>query len=214
MRAEGPVLWRLCNILRKKRTMQLIWALDSHRAGVPEVTLRSRHFLNNRLGFPLRLSRRSGPFENHQSRIENSPGTSVKKMIKLSATAEKTSCIVSFYGYGFIIVGALHMCFRSNRKSQAYVNFCKKIIYPSTSLYKVCSKKEYLSLGTKLLLSPRKERGGLSQAPQWLPQPSSEKLWFRQVEPRSGPKSLDTTQHAITSRRRSTHVSVREQGLV
>ncbi len=85
-----------------------------------------------------------------------------------AATQTNPSRFVSLYSQGFIIVGVLHMCFRSNHKSQAYVHFCKKIIYPSTSLYKVCSKKGYLSLGTELLQSPGKERGESSPAPLWL----------------------------------------------
>lgn len=96
-------------------------------------------------------------------------------------------------------------------KVKAYVNFCKKIIYPSTSLYKVCSKRkkkeEYSSLGTELLLSPRKERGELSPAPLWLQHhPVKSSFWFKWMEPRSGPRSLDTTQHAITSQSSTEHM--------
>lgn len=97
----------------------------------------------------------------------------------------KKSRVVSLHSHGFIIVGVLQMCFRTNHKSQAYVNFCnnKKIIYSWMHLYKVCCKKEYLSLGTELLLSPRKERGELmrvesSSSVTTTPSRTSEKLFL------------------------------------
>ena len=126
------------------------------------------------------------------------------------------SCIVWLYSHIFIIIGALHMCFRSNHKSQAYVRFCKKIIYPRTSLYKVCSSGEYSSPGTELLWSPRKESGELSPARSATTTPSSEKLFLIQM---NGAKvGAKESGHGAAcnhlSKQHWTHVFVRDQGPV
>lgn len=131
----------------------------------------------------------------------------------------KTSRIVSLHSHSFINVGVLHMCFRSNHKSQAYVNFCnnnKKIIYSWTFLYKVCRKKEYLSLGTELLLSPRKERGELmrvesSSSVTTTPSRTSEKLFL--IGAKLGAKESEHHEACNQlSKQRWTHVFVRDQG--
>lgn len=181
------------------------WTLA--KKGMPEVTPRFRHiwttdtlsvyhgdggfFTSNRAGCKMNLA-------SHCKDDRSICDHTHKK---------NTSGVVSHYSYGFIIVGVLHMRFGSNPKNQAYVNFFKKIIYPSASLYKVCSKKEYLSLGTELLLSPSEERGESSPAPLWLQRHAvKSSFWFKWMEPRSGPRSLDATQHAITSQSSAEHM--------
>lgn len=138
----------------------------------------------------------------------------LKDDIYVTTHKNKSSRIVSLQSHSFRVVGVLHMCFVSNHKSQAYVSKKKKkIIYSRTCLCKVCSKKEYLSLGTDLLFGQGKREESwweLSPAPLWLQHhPAKSSFWLK---PSSGPRSLDNTQHAINSRQHRTHVSVRAQG--
>lgn len=93
----------------------------------------------------------------------------------------------------------------SYHQSQADVNFYIKIIYPSASLYKVCSKKKHICpMALESLLSAGK--GKLSPAPLRLHRPEKGSFWFKWMEPWSGPRSLDTTQHAMTSQSTTEHV--------
>lgn len=96
-------------------------------------------------------------------------------------TKKKPSRIVSLYSHGFIIVGVLHMCFRSNHKCQAYVNVCKKIIYPSASLYKVCSKKRIFVPGHWVIVKSKERERRVESGSSVTTTPSSERLFLIQM---------------------------------
>lgn len=123
-----------------------------------------------------------------------------EKIIYLSVTMKKYHALFHLTAMAVIIIGVLHMCFRSNHKSQAYVNFCKKIIYPSMSWYKACSKNTNICPLTQSyckVKGKREESWDLllcNYTIQW-----KALFWFKCMEPMSGPSSLDMEQHAITS---------------
>lgn len=185
-----------CTIYWGRSTMQLIWA--SQKRACPKWHCA---FVITK-GWTCFLFMEIGAFEIQQSKM------SFKDDISICDHTKKTSRIDSIYSDGFITIGVLTCASDQNHKSQAYMlTFARKIIYPNASLYKVCSKREYLSPGTELLLGPRKERGEWSPAPLWLQHhPVKGSFWFKWMEPRSGPRSLDTTQHAIASQSSTEHM--------
>lgn len=132
MRVEGPVLWRLYNVLRKKHTMQLIWALDSPRTRpclkwycafvISKPHTRTLFLLCIYHGEGGSSFPRTGIRINSVSHLKDdkSAATDTKKQKK-----QTTDC-VTLHSYGLVIVGELHMCFGSSHKSQAYINYIKK----------------------------------------------------------------------------------------
>lgn len=112
-------------------------------------------------------------------------------MTCLSVTMQKKHhALFHLTAMAVIIIGVLHMCFRSNHKSQAYVNFCKKIIYPSMSWYKACSKNTNICPLTQSYCKVRGKRGEnwdpllCDYTIQW-----KTIFWFKCIEPMSGPSS-------------------------
>ncbi len=125
-------------------------------------------------------------------------------------THKKTLLIVSLYSNAFINGGALHMCFRSNHKSEEYFNFCKKIIYSSMSLYKVCSKKRIFVPWHRVIVKAKERERGVESSS------SREKLFLIQMD---GAKvgAKESGHHAACnhlSKQQWTHVFVRDQGRV
>lgn len=104
-------------------------------------------------------------------------------------------------------------------KVKAYVNFCKKIIYPSTSLYKVCSKRKkrriFVPWHWVIVKSKERERR-VESSSSVTTTPSSEKLFLIQM---NGAKvgAKESGHHAACnhlSEQHWTHVFVRDQGRV